>query len=119
MVISSWGSELVVGKNLFDGSKHGVPDILSNTLSNLLPEEQLTSFVLVARNRKKTSIALSDIEGHIRQASTVHNKFLSAIGEEVVSALLKAVIPEVLVRRPLLNHRLGALGLREGLLGRV
>ena len=119
MVISSWGSELVVGKNLFDGSKHGVPDILSNTLSNLLPEEQLTSFVLVARNRKKTSIALSNVEWHIREAGTVHNKLLSAIGEEVVGALLKAVVLEILVRCPLLNHGLGALGLREGLLGRV
>ena len=109
----------MVGKNLLDESKHGAPNILSNILSNRLPEEQLTSLVLVARNRKKTSIALSNIERHIREASTVHNKFLSAIGEEVVSALLKAVIPEVLVRRPLLNHRLGALGLREGLLGRV
>ena len=109
----------MVGKNLFDGSKHGVPDILSNTLSNLLPEEQLTSFVLVARDWKKASIALSNVEGDIWEAGTVHNKLLSAIGEEVVGTLLKAMVLEILVRRPLLNHRLGALGFRESLLGRV
>jgi len=83
------------------------------------PEEQLTSLILVARDRKKTSIALSNVEGHIRQASTVHNELLSAIGQEVVSALLKAVVLEVLVRDSLLDDRLRTLGLRESFLGRV
>jgi hypothetical protein len=87
--------------------------------SNLIPEEQLTSLILVARDRKKTSIALSNVEGHIRQASTVHNELLSAIGQEVVSALLKAVVLEVLVRDSLLDDRLRTLGLRESFLGRV
>lgn len=109
----------MVGKNLLDESKHGAPNILSNIWSNLLPEEQLTSLILVAGDRKKASIALSNVEGHIWEACTVHNKLLSAIGQEVVSALLKAVVFEILVRCPLLNHGLGALGLREGLLGRV
>lgn len=118
MVISSWGSELVVGKNL-RGSQHSIPNIILNIFSNILPEEQLTSLVLVARNRKKTSIALSNVEWHIREACAIHNKLLSAIVQEVVGTLLEAVILEILVRHPLLNHRLGALGLREGLLGRV
>lgn len=118
MVISSWGSELVVGKNL-RGNQHGIPNISFNHPPNLLPEEQLASLVLVTRNRKKSSIALSNVEWHIREACAIHNKLLSAIGQEVVGTLLKAVILEILVRHPLLNHRLGALGLREGLLGRV
>jgi hypothetical protein len=112
---------LVVGKNLSgEESQRGVKNNALNIFLELLPEEQLTSLILVARDRKKTSIALSNVERHIRQTSTVHNELLSSIVQEVVSALPQAGILELLVRNPLLDNRLlGALGLREGLLGRV
>ena len=84
------------------------------------PEEKLASLIGVARDGKKTSIALTDIEVDIWDGGTIDDELLSGVVEVVVGALSQALVLELLVGDPLLDDGLvGALGLCEGLLSRA
>jgi hypothetical protein len=83
------------------------------------PEEELARLIGVARDRQKTSVALSNVERNVGESGAVHDELLGAIVEVVVSTLSQARVLELLVRDSLFDDRLGSLGLLEGLLSWV